>query len=127
MAEKRWAVVLSSDAIGLGATRSLGVGGIPTIVVMQHRWEPVRFSRYGGWRIVAPRRPEHVAAFYTSQRHALGRVIAQEMIPGADTDWWECIGVFDYRHELRTAFTFRKLRTVPAHFGQTSHGRSERN
>src|SRR5947209_6985448 len=52
MADKRWAVVLSSDAIGLGATRSLGVAGVPTIVVMQHRWEPVRFSRYGEKRLV---------------------------------------------------------------------------
>jgi predicted ATP-grasp superfamily ATP-dependent carboligase len=244
MPDKRCAVVLSSDAIGLGATRSLGAGGVRTIVVMQHRWEPVRFSRYGekrvvprsgdfedalmavlrgitmrhrpvliptsdfyadfidrhrttlqdrfrcsipsrdvmalvldkardtkrlaaagislprtvadlpprpddlvralglpliikprtyvdkrelGWRNVVARRPEHVVEFYGSHRHALGRVIAQELIPGADTALWECIGVFDDRHELRTAFTFRKLRTVPAHFGQTSHGRSERN
>src|SRR5258706_7022944 len=33
----------------------------------------------------------------------------------------------DEQSELVSAFTFRKLRTMPAHFGQTSHGRSERN
>src|SRR6266576_5015475 len=42
-----WAVVLSSDAIGLGAVRSLHAGGVPTIVVMLDALEPVRFSRYG--------------------------------------------------------------------------------
>ncbi len=42
-----WAVVLSSDAVGLGAVRSLHAGGVPTIVVMLDAVEPVRFSRFG--------------------------------------------------------------------------------
>src|ERR1051326_5191365 len=41
------AVVLSSDAVGLGAVRSLRHGGVPTAVVMMDPWEPVRASRYG--------------------------------------------------------------------------------
>jgi D-aspartate ligase len=48
------AVVLSSDAVGLGAVRSLRAGGIPTTVVMMDPWEPVRASRYGR-KILVPR------------------------------------------------------------------------
>ena len=240
----RWAVVLSSDAIGLGAVRSLREGGVPTIVVMLDRWEPVRWSRHGlkvlvprrddqerailqvldgidrthrpvllptsdylahvvhrhrarleqryrlclppaetlelvldksrdtellaqfgvalprtvaelpdspdelvrriglplivkprtyldkrelGWRNVVARTPAHVEAFYRTQRAAFPRVVAQELVPGDDAQLWECICVFDAASELSSAFTFRKLRTMPAHYGQTTCGRSERN
>src|SRR5687767_3845157 len=51
---KPLAVVLSSDAIGLGAVRSLQLGGIPTVVVMMDPWEPVRASRFGR-KILVPR------------------------------------------------------------------------
>src|SRR2546427_2697546 len=53
-ARRPWAVVLSSDAIGLGAVRSLHAGGVPTIVVMLDPWEPVRVSRYGH-KILVPK------------------------------------------------------------------------
>src|SRR6266702_4488332 len=53
-ARKPWAVVLSSDAVGLGAVRSLQAGGVPTIVVMMDPWEPVRASRYGQ-KILVPK------------------------------------------------------------------------
>jgi len=244
MSSKRSAVVLSSDAIGLGAVRSLHKGGVPTVAVTLNRWEPVRFSRYAekkvvpksqdiesailevlfsikkaarpvliptsdflahfiakhrdalrerfrccipsnevieltldksrdtelllefqvplpktvsnlplrpddlirklglplivkprtyldkrelGWRNVVAHCAEHIEDFYHTQRSAFGRVIAQELIPGDDAALWECICVFDGNSELTSAFTFRKLRTIPAHFGQTSYGRSERN
>jgi predicted ATP-grasp superfamily ATP-dependent carboligase len=80
-----------------------------------------------GWRNVVAHRIEHVEEFYRSQREVFGRVIGQELIPGGDDALWECICVFDANSDLASAFTFRKLRTVPAHYGQTSHGRSERN
>jgi len=48
------AVVLSSDAVGLGAVRSLRLGGVPTVVVMMDPWEPVRASRYGR-KMLVPR------------------------------------------------------------------------
>jgi predicted ATP-grasp superfamily ATP-dependent carboligase len=48
------AVVLSSDAVGLGAVRSLRLGGVPTLVVMMDPWEPVRASRYGR-KILVPK------------------------------------------------------------------------
>src|ERR1041385_1422426 len=51
---ERRAVVLSSDAIGLGAVRSLARAGVPTIAVTLNRFEPVRFSRYAEKRPVPP-------------------------------------------------------------------------
>ena len=240
---RRAAVVLSADAIGLGAVRSLAAGDVPVLVLMQHAFEPVRFSRFGTKRVIPPsadiehtllrtlrtlefkRRPvllpttdwyadfcarhreildehfrvavpgrdvmlkvmdkaqtgwladariphprtmslythsaleaietlglpllikprtyldkrelgwrnvvvdsrEHLEEFCRTALEVLPRVVAQEMIPGPDTDLWECIGVFDEHSELVSSFTFRKLRTMPAHYGQTSFGRSERN
>src|SRR5438093_13632818 len=52
-----WAIVLSSDVVGLGAVRSLHAGGVPTIVVMLDPLEPVRASRYGH-KILVPRSPD---------------------------------------------------------------------
>src|SRR5438132_14015336 len=52
MPGKRWAVVLTSDALGLGAVRGLAQGGVPTIAVALHPWEPVRYSRYAEKRLV---------------------------------------------------------------------------
>src|SRR2546430_12636058 len=54
---KPWAIVLSSDVVGLGAVRSLHAGGVPTIVVMLDPLEPVRASRYGH-KILVPRSPD---------------------------------------------------------------------
>ena len=49
------------------------------------------------------------------------------MIPGPDEALWESISLFNDRSEAVRTFTFRKLATMPAHFGATSRGRSERN
>src|SRR2546427_4254497 len=53
-ARRPWAVVLSSDLVGLGAVRSLHAGGVPTIVVMLDPLEPARASRYGH-KILVPK------------------------------------------------------------------------
>jgi D-aspartate ligase len=239
-----WAVVLSSDAVGLGAVRSLQAGGVTTLVVMLDPWEPVRASRYGhkvlvprsrdmegaildvlagiareprpvliptsdllahivakhradleqrfrccippdaainialdkardtqllqgteiplprtvqtlpssaaellrqlgvplivkprtyqdkeglGWRNVVIRSLAAAEAFYRTSSAVFSRVIAQELIPGPDETLWECICLFDADSEIARAFTFRKLSTMPAHYGATTRGRSERN
>ena len=239
-----WAVVLSSDVVGLGAVRSLHAGGVPTIVVMLDPLEPVRASRYGrkclvpkspdvegalldvlakinreprpvliptsdhlvhfvakhrahleghfrccippqaaidvaldkakdtqllqgtqipfpktvqtmpaspaelvrqlglplivkprthvdkeglGWRNVIIRSLADADAFYRTSSAVFSHVIAQELIPGPDHMQWECICLFNARGEIARAFTFRKLSTMPAHYGATSRGRSERN
>jgi predicted ATP-grasp superfamily ATP-dependent carboligase len=80
-----------------------------------------------GWRNVVIHDFGQLEQFYRTERAVFGRVIAQELIPGGDEALWEFMGVFDERSRLVSAFTFRKLRTMPAHYGQTSYGRSERN
>lgn len=244
MQRKPTAVVLSSDAVGLGAVRSLHLGNVPTTVVMLDPWEPVRASRYGhkilvpqsadrdgailevlsrieddpppiliptsdhlayfvskhrrtletrfrccipsdaaintvldkakdtaqltgsqipfprtvqtlpsspdalvrelglplivkprtfidkenlGWRNVIITSPADAEVFYRENATRFGNVIAQELIPGPDTDLWESICLFDQSSEVVRAFTFRKLSTMPAHYGATARGRSERN
>jgi predicted ATP-grasp superfamily ATP-dependent carboligase len=243
MQRKPMAVVLSSDAVGLGAVRSLHLGQVPTTVVMMDPWEPVRASRYGhkilvpqsadrdgailevlsrieddpppiliptsdhlayfvsrhrrtletrfrccipsdaaintvgrqakdtaqltgsrfpsrarcrrchpprrthagagpaadvkprtfidkenlGWRNVIITSLADAEVFYRENPTRFGNVIAQELIPGPDTDLWESICLFDQNSEVIRAFTFRKLSTMPAHYGATARGRSERN
>jgi len=237
------AVVLSSDAVGLGAVRSLRLGGVPTVVVMMDPWEPVRASRYGrkilvpksrdhdaaildvlsriegerpvliptsdhltyfvskhrakleprfrccippdaaihivldkakdtqlfqgtgiplprtvqsmpaspadlirelglplivkprtfvdkenlGWRNVIIRSRADAETFYRENRARFGSVIAQELIPGPDATLWESICLFNDHSEIARAFTFRKLSTMPAHYGATARGISERS
>src|SRR5439155_984178 len=120
-AGRPWAVVLSSDLVGLGAVRSLHAGGVPTIVVMLDSLEPARASRYGQ-KILVPKSSD--------VEGALVDALAEENrqpLPGPDEALWECICLFDAASELARAFTCRKLATMPAHYGATSRGRSERN
>jgi len=238
------AVVLSSDAVGLGAVRSLHKADVPTVVVMMDPWEPVRASRYGrkilvpkssdtdaaildvlsgiegeptpvliptsdhltyfvskhraqlekrfrccippdsaiqtvldkakdtqlfqgtgiplprtvqalpaspadlirelglpliikprtfvdketlGWRNVIIRSLADADTFYKENRARFSSVIAQELIPGPDDTLWEAICLYDEKSEIARAFTFRKLSTMPAHYGATARGISERN
>src|SRR5438128_5575435 len=53
-----WAVVLSSDVVGLGAVRSLHAGGVPTLVIMLDPLEAARASRYGHKILVPKSRDE---------------------------------------------------------------------
>ena len=236
--------MLSSDAVGLGAVRSLALGDVPTTVVMMDSWEPVRASRYAdkilvpksrdtdaailsvlakiegdeppvliptsdhltyfvskhraeletrfrcsippddaikivldkaqdtqllegtgiplpatvqnlpsspadligllgvpliikprtfidkenlGWRNVIIQSLADAEAFYRDNSARFGSVIAQELIPGPDDALWECIALFNGASEIVRAFTFRKLSTMPAHYGATARGRSERS
>lgn len=237
------AVVLSSDAVGLGAVRSLHVADIPTVVVMMDPWEPVRASRFGrkvlvpkstdtdaaildvlaridgerpiliptsdhltyfvskhrakleqrfrccippdsaiqivldkakdtalfqgdgiplprtvqalpsspaalirelglplivkprtfvdketlGWRNVIIRSQHDADTFYKENRARFGSVIAQELIPGPDDTLWEAICLYDAKSAVTRAFTFRKHSTMPAHYGATARGISERS
>ena len=80
-----------------------------------------------GWRNVVIGSLADAEAFYRTSSVVFSRVVAQEMIPGPDETLWECICLFDADSEIASAFTFRKLATMPAHYGATSRGRSERN
>jgi len=78
-----------------------------------------------GWRNVVIRSLADAEEFYRTSGAVFGRVIAQELIPGPDDALWECICLFDGASELARAFTFRKLATMPAHYGATSRAVSE--
>ncbi len=80
-----------------------------------------------GWRNVVIRSLADAEEFYRTSGAVFGRVIAQELIPGPDDALWECICLFDGASELARAFTFRKLATMPAHYGATSRAVSERS
>jgi predicted ATP-grasp superfamily ATP-dependent carboligase len=80
----------------------------------------------GRKNILASSRAE-LEAVYRAHGPGLGRLIAQECIPGEDPTLWVCDCVFGRQSELVSAFTFRKLSTAPSHMGVTSLGVSERN
>ena len=80
-----------------------------------------------GWRNVVIQSLADAEAFYRDNGDQFGNVIAQELIPGPDDALWECICVFNDRSEIARAFTFRKLSTMPAHYGATARGLSERS
>jgi predicted ATP-grasp superfamily ATP-dependent carboligase len=80
-----------------------------------------------GWRNVIVRSLADAESFYRENRARFGSVIAQELIPGPDDTLWESICLFNGASEIARAFTFRKLSTMPAHYGATARGISERN
>jgi D-aspartate ligase len=80
-----------------------------------------------GWRNVIVRSLADAESFYRENRARFGSVIAQELIPGPDDTLWESICLFNDASEIARAFTFRKLSTMPAHYGATARGISERN
>jgi predicted ATP-grasp superfamily ATP-dependent carboligase len=59
--------------------------------------------------------------------HQLDRFIAQEVIPGSDDNLWVCNVTFDQDHSLSACFVFKRLGTMPSHFGVTSLAISEDN
>ena len=80
-----------------------------------------------GWRNVIIRSLADADAFYRENRARFSSAIAQELIPGPDDALWECICLYNDASEITRAFTFRKLSTMPAHYGATARGISERN
>jgi predicted ATP-grasp superfamily ATP-dependent carboligase len=71
-------------------------------------------------------RPE-LDDFYQGYRERLDGLIAQEVIPGDDSTLWKCDCTFNQRSEMIVAFTFHKLRMIPAHFGVASLAESAGN
>ncbi|MBK9261317.1 MAG: hypothetical protein IPM54_16125 [Polyangiaceae bacterium] len=69
----------------------------------------------------------HVASLYEDTHGQRAHFLAQEVIPGPDDHLWVCNCTFDAQSELVAAFTFRRLRLSPSHFGVTSYAISERN
>lgn len=70
---------------------------------------------------------EQLNMFFEQFSTVLGHLIAQQIIPGPDSEQWVCNCVFDRNSELVQAFTFNRLSLSPSHYGVTSYARSEYN
>jgi predicted ATP-grasp superfamily ATP-dependent carboligase len=70
---------------------------------------------------------EDVRAFLARHHDALEAFVAQEVIGGPDDALWVCNCCFDNEARLVTAFTFQRLRMMPAHFGATSFAVGRQN
>jgi predicted ATP-grasp superfamily ATP-dependent carboligase len=65
--------------------------------------------------------------FYHKFGSQLHRLVAQEIIPGGDSNLWVCNATFDTESNMICGFSFRRLGTAPPHYGVTSLARSETN
>lgn len=68
-----------------------------------------------------------VESFFYDYSGKTDEMIAQEIIPGDDSEQWVCNCIFDHNSELVQAFTFNRLNLAPAHFGVTSYAVSRLN
>jgi predicted ATP-grasp superfamily ATP-dependent carboligase len=59
--------------------------------------------------------------FYRAWSHALGGVLAQEVIPGPVSYSWVCSGTYDGEGELLDCMTRQKFRTIPPEFGTSTY------
>ena len=91
--------------------------------------KPVLFedSRIIGAKNLTARSPDELEIAYARMQGRADRFIAQEIVPGDDSQLWVCNVTFDRSHRLVSAFSFQRLRTSPAHFGVTSSAVSRRN
>jgi D-aspartate ligase len=80
-----------------------------------------------GRKNLVVRTREELDSFYQNFSSDLWAMIAQELIPGGDDTIWECMCTFSRSQEMIDAFTFKKLRVSPPHFGVTSYAVSQRN
>lgn len=91
--------------------------------------KPVLFEDSGiiGAKNLTARTPRELERAYTRMQGRVDRFIAQQIVPGDDSQLWVCNVTFDRSHRLVSAFSFQRLRTSPAHFGVTSSAVSRRN
>jgi predicted ATP-grasp superfamily ATP-dependent carboligase len=71
--------------------------------------------------------PDQLREFVGARHPLLPSLLAQEIIPGPDSNQWVCNCTFDLRSRLAQAFTFQRLSLYPPHRGQTSYARSRPN
>jgi predicted ATP-grasp superfamily ATP-dependent carboligase len=71
--------------------------------------------------------PDDVRKFLQRHHDELECFVAQEVVDGPDDALWVCNCCFDNEAKLVTAFTFQRLRMMPAHFGATSFAVGRQN
>jgi predicted ATP-grasp superfamily ATP-dependent carboligase len=95
---------------------------------------PIIFKPYGYFnKQLFPKKNEVVRSraelhkFYEEWRKALPVLLAQEVIPGPDSESWICSCTFDEDHQLLDCAVKQKLRAYPAHFGGSTFAISRNN
>jgi D-aspartate ligase len=71
--------------------------------------------------------PAQMRDFVRENPHLLPELLAQEIVPGPDSNQWVCNCTFDRSSRLAQAFVFQRLSLYPPHRGQTSYARSRPN
>jgi len=71
--------------------------------------------------------PARLRDFVAAKRDLLPGLLAQEIVPGPDSQQWVCNCTFDRDGRLAQAFVFQRLSLYPPHRGQTSYARSRPN
>ena len=71
--------------------------------------------------------PAQLQDFAAAKRDLLPGLLAQEIVPGPDSQQWVCNCTFDRDGRLAQAFVFQRLSLYPPHRGQTSYARSRPN
>lgn len=87
---------------------------------------------YKGYNIIQAKNviattAEELAAFVSKYRSNLELFIAQEIITGSDDNLWVCNTTFDQQSNLVGCFVFKRLGTMPSHYGVTSVAISQFN
>lgn len=91
--------------------------------------KPRNFREYsvlGAKNVIVKSQPELDEFREHFQRH-LDRFIAQEVIQGSDDNLWVCNVTFDLEQRLSACFVFKRLGTMPSHYGVTSMAISQDN
>lgn len=70
---------------------------------------------------------EELEQFYQEWSLAIPLLLAQEVIPGPDSNSWVCSGTFDRESNLLDCLVRQKLRTIPPHFGTSTYSISQVN
>ena len=70
---------------------------------------------------------DDLTQFFNDFGNKLDNLIAQEIIPGKDSQQWVCNCFFDENSNMTQAFTFNRLRLSPSHYGVTSYAISQHN
>lgn len=71
--------------------------------------------------------PAALELFYSQFYESLDCFLAQEIIPGDDSQLWVINCVFGSSNELLQSFIFQRLGTSPSHYGVTSYAVSQFN
>ncbi len=78
------------------------------------------FDCLGGLKNVLIKTEAEMESFYFNYGEHRAGLIAQEVIPGDETNLWVANCVFDASGDMVQAFSFNRLATAPARYGVTS-------